>query len=156
MRGFTASVMMSCLIMVGSPFGIKQASAAATILLWPIDPWLGAEMNATELWIENQGSTATTMQVRVVRWTQENGYERYQAQQEVVASPPILRIDRSSKQLIRLIKQTAAPSGTEKAYRIIIDEIPQPNAADGYQTTNALFPAIVCLRQWYPHAGQCT
>lgn len=130
MRGFTASVMMSCLIMVGSPFGIKQASAAATILLWPIDPWLGAEMNATELWIENQGSTATTMQVRVVRWTQENGYERYQAQQEVVASPPILRIDRSSKQLIRLIKQTAAPSGTEKAYRIIIDEISQPNAAE--------------------------
>lgn len=28
-----------------------QAQAAATILLWPIDPWLSAEARATELWI---------------------------------------------------------------------------------------------------------
>ena len=30
-----------------------QAQAAATILLWPIDPWLAADANATELWIQN-------------------------------------------------------------------------------------------------------
>ncbi|WP_414164089.1 molecular chaperone [Superficieibacter sp. BNK-5] len=127
MRSITTLLLAVCLLITSSLVGINQATAAATVLLWPIDPWLGAEMNATELWIENQGNSATTMQVRIVRWTQEGGYERYQAQQDVVASPPILRIDRGSKQLIRLIKQTGAPSGTEKAYRIIIDEIPQPN-----------------------------
>lgn len=102
------------------------AYAAATILLWPIDPWLGADRNATELWIENQGNTTTTMQVRIVRWRQEGGFERYQAQQDVVASPPILRIEKGQKQLIRLIRQTATPAGVEQAYRIIVDEIPQP------------------------------
>ncbi|HBL4692875.1 molecular chaperone [Citrobacter sedlakii] len=102
------------------------ANSAATILLWPIDPWLAAENNATELWIQNQGDTPTTMQVRIVRWQQENGYERYKAQQEVVASPPIVRIEKGSKQLIRLIKQTTVPAGVEQAYRIIVDEIPQP------------------------------
>lgn len=45
--------------------------AAATILLWPIDPWMGANTNATELWIQNQGETPATMQVRIVRWRQE-------------------------------------------------------------------------------------
>ena len=53
-----------------------QAQAAATILLWPIDPWLSADAKATELWIQNQGNSATTMQVRIVRWKQEGGYER--------------------------------------------------------------------------------
>lgn len=127
MRAVTVMA-LAALLMSGCFAGDQKAHAAATILLWPIDPWLGADMNASELWIENQGNSAATMQIRIVRWTQEGGYERYQSQQEVVASPPILRIDRGSKQLIRLIKQTAAPAGVEKAYRIIIDEIPQPDA----------------------------
>ncbi|HDC4498273.1 TPA: molecular chaperone [Enterobacter kobei] len=105
-----------------------EAQAAATILLWPIDPWLAADANATELWIQNQGNSATTMQVRIVRWKQEGGYERYSAQQDVVASPPIVTIQKGNKQLIRLIKQSAVPVGVEQAYRIIVDEIPQPDA----------------------------
>ncbi|HHK9553168.1 TPA: molecular chaperone [Enterobacter sichuanensis] len=102
-----------------------QVQAAATILLWPIDPWLAADAKATELWIQNQGNSATTMQVRIVRWKQEDGHERYTAQQDVVASPPIVTIAAGSKQLIRLIKQTSVPAGVEQAYRIIVDEIPQ-------------------------------
>ncbi|MCA2025119.1 molecular chaperone [Enterobacter sp. K16B] len=102
-----------------------QAQAAATILLWPIDPWLAADAKATELWIQNQGNSATTMQVRIVRWKQEDGHERYTAQQDVVASPPIVTIAAGSKQLIRLIKQASVPAGVEQAYRIIVDEIPQ-------------------------------
>ena len=104
------------------------AYAAATILLWPIDPWLSADSRATELWIQNQGNQPTTMQVRIVRWRQEGGFERYSAQQEVVASPPIVTIAKGSKQLIRLIRQASVPMGVEQAYRIIVDEIPQPGA----------------------------
>lgn len=106
------------------------AKSAATILLWPIDPWLAAETNATELWIQNQGNTPTTMQVRIVRWQQNGGFERYQSQQDVVASPPIVRIEKGNKQLIRLIKQSSVPRGVEQAYRIIVDEIPQPDSSD--------------------------
>ncbi|MFP2421143.1 molecular chaperone [Pseudescherichia vulneris] len=104
----------------------SEVHAAATVLIWPIDPVLTADKKATELWIENQGVNATTMQVRIVRWQQADGHERYQQQQDVVASPPILRVDRGGKQLIRLIKQAPVPQGKELAYRIIIDEIPQP------------------------------
>ncbi|MEG1212448.1 MAG: molecular chaperone [Leclercia sp.] len=105
---------------------VSTAQGAATILLWPIDPWLSADTKATELWVQNQGNSATTMQVRIVRWRQEKGLERYTAQQEVVASPPIVTIGKGSKQLIRLIKQSDVPVGVEQAYRIIVDEIPQP------------------------------
>ena len=89
---------------------------------------LAADAKATELWIQNQGNSATTMQVRIVRWKQEDGHERYTAQQDVVASPPIVTIGTGNKQLIRLIKQASVPAGVEQAYRIIVDEIPQPDA----------------------------
>lgn len=120
---FTSVCLMGALGATG------YAHAAATILLWPIDPWLAPDTKATELWIQNQGNAATTMQVRIVRWRQENGFERYAAQQEVVASPPIVTIDKGAKQLIRLIKQGTVAPGVEQAYRIIVDEIPQPAAA---------------------------
>lgn len=117
-----AALLFASALTISAP----QAQAAASILLWPIDPWLAADTPATELWIQNQGDTPTTMQVRIVRWRQDGGNERYQAQQDVVASPPIVRIEKGSKQLIRLIKQTTVPAGVEQAYRIIVDEIPQP------------------------------
>jgi fimbrial chaperone protein len=103
-----------------------QAAAASNVLIWPIDPYLAADANAAELWIQNQGTGATTMQVRVVGWEQTGGHERYQQQQDVVASPPIVTINGGSKQLIRLIKQQGVPAGREMAYRIVVDEIPQP------------------------------
>jgi fimbrial chaperone protein len=106
-----------------------NANAAATILLWPIDPWMGPETKATELWIQNQGNTPSTMQVRIVRWRQDSGNERYEQQTDVVASPPIVTIQKGSKQLIRLIKQAQVPAGVEQAYRIIVDEIPQPDTS---------------------------
>ncbi|WP_342324870.1 molecular chaperone [Kosakonia sp. BYX6] len=123
----TSSARAAGLLLAGAlTLTAGKAQAAATILLWPIDPWLGATTNATELWIQNQGETPATMQVRIVRWTQEGGLERYQQQNDVVASPPIVRIDKEGKQLIRLIKQVHIPTGKEQAYRIIVDEIPQP------------------------------
>ncbi len=108
-----------------------DANAAATILLWPIDPWLGSETKATELWIQNQGNEPATMQVRIVRWRQESGDERYQPQTDVVASPPIVTIQKGARQLIRLIKQTEVPPGKEQAYRIIVDEIPPSSSSQG-------------------------
>ncbi|HFZ8993092.1 TPA: molecular chaperone [Citrobacter freundii] len=116
------------LVILAGAMASQQARSAATILLWPIDPWLAAGNNATELWIQNEGSTPATMQVRIVRWQQESGFERYQTQQDVVASPPIVRIEKGSKQLIRLINQTTVPANSEQAYRIIVDEIPQPDS----------------------------
>ncbi|EAY2063590.1 molecular chaperone [Salmonella enterica] len=129
MMKFTVLFRRVLLALAGLFFSLGANSGAA-ILLWPIDPWLAAERNASELWIENRGDAPTTMQVRIVRWRQQGGFERYQNQQDVVASPPIVRIEKGNKQLIRLIKQIKAPDGAEQAYRIIVDEIPSSDNAD--------------------------
>ncbi len=100
--------------------------AANSVLIWPIDPKLGSSEKATELWLENRGESTTLMQVRVLGWMQVNGQERYETQQRVVASPPMVRIEPGQRQLVRLIKQTAAPTGQEAAYRVLLDEIPRP------------------------------
>ncbi|NLS56251.1 fimbrial biogenesis chaperone [Hafnia alvei] len=110
-----------------------NAYAATNMLIWPIDPALGANDNATELWLENKGAVAATMQIRVLGWKQVAGEENYRSQQDVVASPPIVNIGAGKKQLIRLIRQSPTPAGQEQAFRILIDEVPPAERSTGSQ-----------------------
>lgn len=128
-RWITRLALVGCLLLPA-----VTASAASNLLIWPIDPYLASDASAAELWVQNQGEQAVTMQVRIVGWRQDNGHERYDAQQEVVASPPIVRVEGGQKQLIRLIRQGSVPDGVEKAYRVVVDEIPQPQTAGAPQT----------------------
>lgn len=46
------------------------AGAATSVLIWPIDPVLEADQKAGALWLENRGTTAANLQVRVFAWRQ--------------------------------------------------------------------------------------
>lgn len=112
-------VALSILLSVGS-------RAANSVLIWPIDPSINSDEKATELWMENRGTSTTLMQVRIFQWQQNQGQEQFQSQQQVVASPPTVRIEPGKRQLVRLIKQTTPAAGQEAAYQVVLDEIPTP------------------------------
>ncbi len=107
-------------------FLVANAYSASNIMIWPVDPMIAPKDSATELWVQNQGTTPAVLQARIVRWEQWEGQDRYQQQQDVVASPPIIQVAPGGKQLFRLIKQSLVPANQEQAYRIVVDEIPQP------------------------------
>ena len=101
-----------------------QAEAASSVLIWPIDPVLEADQQASALWLENRGTETANLQVRVFAWSQGGFDEQYQNQRDVIGSPPVAKIEPGQKQLIRLTRTKEVPPGQELAYRIIIDEIP--------------------------------
>jgi fimbrial chaperone protein len=49
----------------------------------------------------------------------------------IVASPPMIEIAAGRRQLIRLVRTGREPVATEQAYRILIDEIPNPEDPSG-------------------------
>ncbi|MEL7935799.1 molecular chaperone [Pseudomonas delhiensis] len=102
------------------------ARAGSSILIWPIDPRLEHDQRASALWLENRGSRSTLLQVRIFAWSQRDGEEHYQAQREVVGSPPMVRVEPGARQLVRLTRLAPSAAGTEHAYRILIDEVPTP------------------------------
>ncbi|ORM66288.1 molecular chaperone [Pantoea rodasii] len=105
---------------------MPAAHAANSLMIWPIDPAINPDDKASELWLENRGNTTTMMQVRIFNWLQVNGQEQYQTQQQVVASPPMVRLEPGQRQLVRLIKQGPPEAGREMSYRVVLDEIPTP------------------------------
>lgn len=98
--------------------------AASSVLIWPIDPVLEADQQASALWLENRGTETANLQIRVFAWSQSGFDEQYQSQRDVIGSPPVAKIEPGQKQLVRLTRTKEVPPGQELAYRIIIDEIP--------------------------------
>ncbi|NER61673.1 molecular chaperone [Pseudomonas sp. MAFF212428] len=115
---------MGIVAAVGALLVAGTAQAATSVLIWPIDPVLEADQKAGALWLENRGDTPASLQVRVFAWRQGEFDDQFQAQREIIGSPPVATLAAGQKQLIRLTRTAQSPAGQEQAYRIIIDEIP--------------------------------
>lgn len=116
-------------IALSACLAIPLPAAAATLLLWPVQPVFEPGESAAALWVENRGESSTWIQVRVFGWEQADGDNRYHEQQDVIGSPPMMQIGPGERHLVRLIRQTPTPPGVEAAWRVILDEIPQRDEA---------------------------
>ncbi|WP_420994510.1 fimbrial biogenesis chaperone [Cupriavidus sp. 30B13] len=106
------------------------ARAATSVMIWPIDPVIESGQRAAALWLENRDTRPVTLQVRVMGWRQQAGEDVLSADQDRVAgSPPMATVPPGRRQLIRLTRLREAVPGTEQAYRVLIDELPQPRDA---------------------------
>ena len=114
---------LSALLILLSAQGIN-ARAASSVLVWPIFQTISSTDKGSELWLQNRGNSAVTLQLRIFKWQQHNSSTVYSDQKAVLASPPFVTVQPGQRQLIRLIRiQPTAPQ-REDAYRIVIDEIP--------------------------------
>ena len=67
-----------------------QVQAASSVLIWPIDPVLEADQQASALWLENRGTAPANLQVRVFAWRQGDYQEQFQAQRS--ALPGLMKL----------------------------------------------------------------
>ncbi|MBK5304324.1 MULTISPECIES: fimbrial biogenesis chaperone [Gammaproteobacteria] len=129
-----------CAVLAMVLLGAVKVQAASSVLIWPIDPVLEADQQASALWLENRGNETANLQIRVFAWSQSGFSDQYQNQRDVIGSPPVAKIEPGQKQLVRLTRTRDIPAGQELAYRIIIDEIPSasPVTTDDGKTAAAI------------------
>ncbi|PZP53513.1 MAG: pilus assembly protein [Agrobacterium fabrum] len=99
-------------------------SQAASLRVAPVLLDLKAPTAASSLRIWNDAKTPINVQVRIFRWTQQNGQDVYTAAQDVVASPPMTQLKGGAENLIRIVRLSKAPLRAEESYRVIVDELP--------------------------------
>ncbi|MEJ1937975.1 fimbria/pilus periplasmic chaperone, partial [Nostoc sp. NIES-2111] len=80
------------------------------------------------LTLRSAGQAPLPVQVRVFRWTQEAGRENLAPATDMVASPPQARLEPGATYTVRLVSRGAA-AGQERAYRLLVDELPQGDRA---------------------------
>jgi fimbrial chaperone protein len=120
---------------LGALAGTLTAAQGATLQISPVMIELQADSNASGMTLRNPGDKPLYGQVRVYRWDQENGEDTLTPTQAVVASPPLIQIAAGSEQLVRLVRITPAPNSAEESYRVLIDELPEPDTASANGVT---------------------
>lgn len=80
---------------------------------------------ASRIVLSNTGDESVSAQVRVFAWTQRGGEDQLADTDQIVLSPPIVKIDPGQEQVIRLVRVGAPNQGSrDQSYRIIVEELP--------------------------------
>lgn len=113
---------LACALAAATLFA--SLASASGLQVSPIGLRLASTAQADALWLTNTGSEPVHAQVRVFRWSQAGGKDVLEPSRDLVVSPPMVTIAPGDRQMVRVIRQIAAPSGTEASYRVIVDELP--------------------------------
>lgn len=106
---------------------------------------IGPERTST-LTIRNSGSEPINVQIRTVDWTQPEGSDLYMPSSILVVSPPLVTMAPGESQIVRVVVEGLAQAPAERAFRLILDEIPSALGAlpTGVQTSlRVLVPVFV-------------
>lgn len=104
-------------------------SHAAGLQVSPTSLSLPAKQRAGIFTLGNKGAEPLTAQVRVFRWTQDaNGGEVLEPTDAVIASPPMVKMEAGAQQQFRVMRVKPSDKQAEEAYRLIVDELPAPDA----------------------------
>lgn len=107
--------------------GTMNLASAASLQVAPTTVEVPAGANAAVLTLNNPGKTPLKAQIRVYRWSLENGQDKLEPARDVVASPPVVALKPGTDYTVRLVRLNKAPVAAEETYRILVDEIPDPS-----------------------------
>lgn len=118
------------LLLIFIPVHIEAASLA----VWPINPRIDAPASTTMVWVKNNDvDEEMVLQARVLTWSQQDNKDHYEAQNDLVVSPPLVTVKPGMQQVFRVVNRKGAVTALpqELSYRLIIDEIPVATKQDG-------------------------
>lgn len=111
--------------------GAALAAHASSLQISPVTVELPPGQNASALTLRNPGKEPVYGQVRVFRWDQAPDDDRLEPSDDLVASPPLIRIEPQGEQLVRLVRRDGSAVVEERYYRVLVDEVPNLDAAPG-------------------------
>lgn len=118
-------VLLRSLLAAAVALALAVPALAASLQISPVLIKLRANQAAGGISLQNLGERAIYGQVRVYAWEQRDGEDVLTPTDELVASPPIMEVAPKTSQTIRLVRRGGAAPGPERAYRLLIDEIPR-------------------------------
>lgn len=113
-------------LVLAALLALAHAAHAGTFQVSPVRLELSATATSAALTIKNDGPDAVVVQMSVLKWSQADNADRYDATQEALVTPPIATIPAGAEQLVRVGLRRAPEPRTELAYRLYVQEVPPP------------------------------
>jgi fimbrial chaperone protein len=104
---------------------------AGVFSVTPVRIYLAPKDRATAITVQNDGDEEIVMQADIYTWKQKPGGEDDLAlSEDLVLSPPILKIAPHARQVVRLAMVSAPKADRQLTYRLIVREIPEAKPAE--------------------------
>lgn len=101
---------------------------AAKLRISPIGLHLTATERAGAITIVNTDERPVNLQLRVYEWSErEDGREQLDKTSDMIVSPPAITVPAGASYTIRIARPVVTPVNGELTYRLLIDELPQPD-----------------------------
>jgi fimbrial chaperone protein len=127
--GFVALVAMLAMATMASP------ALASTVSIDRTRVYLSRARASELITLTNDSDEPIRLQVTAHRWTQAPGEPiRLEPTEDVIFFPALMTIEAKQSRAIR-VGLSRAPDDQERAYRLIIEELPPPPRAGGAQLT---------------------
>lgn len=127
-------IILRLLLTLGASLAGHSAVYAEGLQVAPVSVTISERSGLLRL--NNNSENPLRAQVRVYRWHQELGEDNLIATDDLIASPPFVEIAPNGQQIVRLVRfnegsadQAANGNICEQAFRITVDELPNPDIA---------------------------
>ncbi|MEH3105810.1 MAG: fimbria/pilus periplasmic chaperone [Sphingomonas fennica] len=102
-------------------------AGGAGLAVAPVMLTLAGDARTVSTIVSNPGAASQTVQARLYAWTSRGEDEVYAPTDEIGFSPPLFKLAAGGTQAIRLVSKVA-PGPVERSYRLIVDQLPLPDA----------------------------
>jgi fimbrial chaperone protein len=111
---------------------------AGSLQIGPISvTMIGKERTAT-VTVRDMDSSPSNIQIRAMDWSQPDGNDVYTPSTTLVVSPPMDTLNPGQAQTVRLVIEGVGDPTTERAFRLVLDEIPNRAAPGGAGVQTAI------------------
>src|SRR6266849_8263705 len=135
----TLFLLVACLL---TPFSVMAGSLSVT----PIRIELSSAQSSVALTVRNDGDQPTVVQAQLVAWSQVDDDDRLEPTTDILASPPIFTVAPGASQILRIALRLAPDAARERAYRVLVTEVPgkpQPESAGAQFALKISLPIFV-------------
>ena len=123
---------------------LAGVAAAGSLQIGPTSVTLiGKERTAT-ITGRNSDAAPVNVQIRAMDWTQANGEDVHKPSSNLMVSPPFVTLQPGEAQTVRLLVENVPDVKSERAFRLVIDEVPGPllKTGNGVSTTLRLLSPV--------------
>lgn len=133
---------------------LPSLSQAANFRVSPIRLDFDEKTKSGIVTLINEGDESLRMQLSAAEWTQDgDGKDQYAGTEDITFFPKILVIEANSSRIIR-VGRNMPPAGSEKTYRLFVEEIPKRDESKGATVTIAVrFGVPIFVEPVKPLAG---
>jgi len=113
-------------------------AGAASLGIAPTRVTLGLTDRSAAVTLENQADQPVTVQVQTFAWPRSAASDQLEPTRDLLAVPAVASLEPGAKQIIRVALRAPRQGSVERAYRLLITEVPTAQREDGLGVRFAL------------------